>query len=75
MKINLEDLRGEYKFDVKINKSLPKPVTCTDVTKTSDGWIFPENVEIYNRNNVYLYAFGINHIWRTADMENWELVK
>lgn len=76
MKLSSKDMRGKYKLNVKIDWSMRKPVTPTEVIKTPNGWIFPEDVTFYNHHDKFLYAIGANHTWRSPDLENseWELV-
>jgi hypothetical protein len=67
---------GKLDYLVDLNKSIKRPEGDTSVIGTEHGWMFPEDVQLYNHNDEWLYAFGANHVWRSADPDlGWELVK
>jgi hypothetical protein len=66
---------GRFEFLVEAEKSLKRPEGDTRVIKTEHGLLFPEDIQLYNHKDEWLYAFGLTHVWRSADAEEWELVK
>lgn len=74
LKIDEKDIIGKFKFLIDADKSLKRPKGDTRVIKTKHGLLFPEDVQLYNHKDEWLYAFGPTHTWRSADTEDWELV-
>lgn len=77
MELDPNDLLGKFKFLVDMNKSVKRPKGDTRVIKTEHGWLFPEDIQLHNHKDEWLYAFGSIHIWRTRDLDvnDWELVR
>lgn len=76
LKIDPKDIIGRFKFLADVNKSIKRTEGDTRIIKTEHGWLFPEDIQLCSdEKDEWLYAFGSNHIWRTRDVETWQLVK
>lgn len=73
--IDKSSLDGSFAPNVDLKESIRPTPAATDVIRTENGWLFPEDVHIHNDKDQWLYAFGKQHVWRTADVEKWELVR
>lgn len=75
LKIHDLDVIGKFEFLVDAEKSLKRPKGDTRVIRTAHGLLFPEDIQLYNDRDKWLYAFGATHTWRSFDAEHWELVR